>query len=63
MQRKNVKMMLDEWEKSYPNRTEIIFRSLQKIHPSHLFDEQLYDFTGFAQINMKSDEVQHPIDL
>lgn len=63
MQRKNVKMMLDEWEKSYPNRTEIIFRSLQKVHPSHLFDEQLYDFTGFSQINMKSDEVHHPIDL
>lgn len=63
MQRKNVKKMLAEWEQVYPNRTEIIFRSLQKVHPSHLFDPQIYDFSQFAQINTKSDEVSHQMDL
>lgn len=63
MQRKNVKNMLAEWEKIFPHRTEIIFKSLQKVHPSHLFDNELYNFTTFTQINSKSDEVEHQIDL
>jgi tRNA 2-thiocytidine biosynthesis protein TtcA len=63
MQRKNVKNMLAEWEKSYPNRTEIIFNSLQKIHPSHLFDTELYNFSNYEQINTKSQEVSHSVDL
>ncbi|MFN8436977.1 MAG: tRNA 2-thiocytidine(32) synthetase TtcA [Cytophagales bacterium] len=63
MQRKNVKNMLADWENSYPNRTEIIFKSLQKIHPSHLFDTELYDFEQYSQINTKSDNVPHQMDL
>jgi tRNA 2-thiocytidine biosynthesis protein TtcA len=44
MQRKVIKAMMREWEEKYPNRKEIMLTALGKIHPSHLFDKQLYDF-------------------
>ncbi len=46
MQRKIIKKMLQDWEQVYPNRSEIIFTSLQNIHPSHLMDKTLYDFVN-----------------
>ncbi len=44
MQRKIIKQMLADWELKYPNRKEIIYNSLKNIHPSHLFDKDLFDF-------------------
>lgn len=44
MQRKIIKKMLQDWDTQYPSRSEIIFTSLQNIHPSHLMDKGLYDF-------------------
>jgi len=44
LQRKKIKLMLNEWEEEYPGRSEIIFRSLQNSEPSHLLDNKLYDF-------------------
>ena len=49
LQRKVVKRMMDEWEKEFPNRKEVIFTSLKNIHPSHLFDKSIYDFTNFEK--------------
>jgi tRNA 2-thiocytidine biosynthesis protein TtcA len=46
MQRKKVKQMLADWEQTSPGRTELIMRSLQHVVPSHLADDDLFDFKG-----------------
>jgi tRNA 2-thiocytidine biosynthesis protein TtcA len=46
MQRKKVKKMLADWEREAPGRTESIMRSLSNGVPSHLTDNQWYDFTN-----------------
>lgn len=44
LQRQAVKQLLQQWEKAYPGRVENIFRALQNVAPSHLADQQLFDF-------------------
>jgi tRNA 2-thiocytidine biosynthesis protein TtcA len=44
LQRVQVKKMLAEWEKSYPGRTESIFRSIRNVAPSQLADVDLFEF-------------------
>jgi tRNA 2-thiocytidine biosynthesis protein TtcA len=46
LQRKQVKLMLNEWEKRPPGRVENILRSLQSVTPSHLLDRKLFDFAA-----------------
>jgi len=46
LQRAAVKEMLQKWERQSPGRVEQIFRSLQRVRPSHLADRGLYDFEG-----------------
>ena len=46
LQRKQVKLMLHDWQKRFPGRVETLFRSLQNVVPSHLADTGLYDFAG-----------------
>jgi len=46
LQRKQVKLMLVDWEKRFPGRVETLFRSLQNVVPSHLADFRLYDFAA-----------------
>jgi len=46
LQRREIKMMLREWERRYPGRTESIFSSLRDVVPSHLLDPRLHDFGG-----------------
>ncbi len=50
MQRKVIKNMMTKWEEEFPNRTEIIFTALQHIHPSHLFDQTMYDFANLEAL-------------
>jgi Predicted ATPase of the PP-loop superfamily implicated in cell cycle control len=46
LQRTRIKQMLQTWEQEFPGRMETIFRSLQKVSPSHLADSQLFDFAN-----------------
>lgn len=46
LQRKQVRRMLDEWEKQQPGRVENIFGALQNVAPSQLADATLFDFAG-----------------
>lgn len=48
LQRKHIKAMLADWEKSYPGRKNSIFRALQHVAPSHLLDRELYDFAAMG---------------
>ncbi len=46
LQRQVIKEMLQGWDKSHPGRIETMFRSLCNVVPSHLADNQLFDFKG-----------------
>jgi len=44
MQRKEIKKMLNEWERQHPGRLDVLFKSLMNVAPSHLADTNLFDF-------------------
>ncbi|MBL6749153.1 MAG: tRNA 2-thiocytidine(32) synthetase TtcA [Nevskia sp.] len=46
LQRKQVRRMLDDWERQHPGRSEQIFAALQNVAPSQLADRALFDFRG-----------------
>ena len=46
LQRQNIKMMLQDWNKRFPGRIESMFRAIQNVAPSHLADKNLYDFAA-----------------
>lgn len=48
-QRKIIKAMLSDWESRFPGRVESIATSLQNIVPSHLADNNLFDFKRLAR--------------
>jgi tRNA 2-thiocytidine biosynthesis protein TtcA len=50
LQRQVVKDMLTNWERSFPGRSEIIFRALSDVAPSQLLDARLHDFKGLRAI-------------
>jgi len=48
LQRQQVKMILDQWEKNSPGRRQVMFKALTNIRPSHMLDPKLFDFAGLA---------------
>jgi tRNA 2-thiocytidine biosynthesis protein TtcA len=46
LQRRQVTVMLREWEKRFPGRLDSIFNALAKVAPSHLMDRSLFDFAA-----------------
>ena len=46
LQRKQVTLMLREWEKKHPGRIESIFNALGKVEATHLLDRALQDFAA-----------------
>ena len=55
LQRKQVKLMLQDWDKRFPGRTKTLFNALSRITPSHLMDQSLFDFK-----NLVADGVPDP---
>ncbi|PCI67321.1 MAG: tRNA 2-thiocytidine(32) synthetase TtcA [Gammaproteobacteria bacterium] len=51
LQRKQVKIMLRQWEEQYPNRIQTIFRSMSNVAPSHLLDTELFSFADLGSTN------------
>jgi len=51
LQRVKIKEMLREWERNQPGRVDNIFRSLQSIVPSHLADNDCFDFQNLVRMN------------
>lgn len=52
LQRKVIKQMLQQWDKQYPGRIENMARALQSVTPSHLADNNLFDFAGLQTQDM-----------
>jgi len=48
LQRKQVRRMLDDWERQQPGRLETIFRALGHVAPAQLVDRALFDFVGLG---------------
>jgi tRNA 2-thiocytidine biosynthesis protein TtcA len=46
LQRKQVKALLREWEKTFPGRVETMFNALSDVRLSHLMDRSRFDFAG-----------------
>jgi tRNA 2-thiocytidine biosynthesis protein TtcA len=44
LQRQVIKEMLQNWERQHPGRVETIFSALQRVSPSQLADQKLFDF-------------------
>ena len=49
LQRKQVKKMLEQWEKESPGRVETMARALGDIRPSQLADPRLFDFLALGK--------------
>ena len=49
LQRQVIKDMLQNWDKQYHGRSDIIFKSLQNVAPTQLADTNLFDFVGLEQ--------------
>ena len=54
LQRQNIKMMLAQWEKEQPGRSENIFAAICNIAPSQLGDKDLFDFETLQDKQEKS---------
>lgn len=57
LQRKQIKMLLQDWQTRFPGRIENIFRAMQHITPSHLADRELYDFINISHQHADGDVV------
>jgi tRNA 2-thiocytidine biosynthesis protein TtcA len=55
MQRQEMKKLLQSWDKNYPGRLEVMFRSLTNVAPSHLADTQLFDFSSLEEGRLKAE--------
>jgi len=52
LQRKQVRKMMDAWEREHPGRIETIFRGLCNVAPSQLADPKLFDFASLGGANL-----------
>ena len=48
LQRQVIKDMLQNWEKQFPGRLDVIFASIKNVAPSQLADTNLFDFLNLA---------------
>ncbi|MDO8277642.1 MAG: tRNA 2-thiocytidine(32) synthetase TtcA, partial [Burkholderiaceae bacterium] len=62
LQRKQVGLMLQEWEKKHPGRLDNMFNALHKVVPSHLMDGTLHDFKGLKVTGVPSDDGDKAFD-
>lgn len=63
LQRKNIKMMLQDWDRKYPGRIETIFKSIGNVAPSHLTDTKLFDFVSLTQETTEQDTLFDAPDI
>ena len=61
LQRMQVKQMLNGWEAHTPGRSQVMFRALTQVQPSHLADPTAFDFAGLRR---KTEEFEaNPLQL
>ena len=63
LQRKQVKLMLRDWEKKFPGRVETMFNALKDARPSHLLDRSLFDFSSLATTGQAQSDGDQAFDV
>jgi len=48
LKRKEVTRMIAEWDRLYPGRSWNVFGALSRVVPTHLMDQNLFDFSGIT---------------
>jgi len=61
LQRQNIKLMLQQWEKTQPGRVGSIFGAMQNIAPSQLADKKFFDFEQLS-IDRSSERAAYAYD-
>ncbi|RUO55733.1 tRNA 2-thiocytidine(32) synthetase TtcA [Pseudidiomarina homiensis] len=56
LQRKVIKDMLRQWDRQYPGRIESMFTAMQNVVPSHLADNQLFDFKNITADGLANEQ-------
>ncbi len=49
LQRQNIKHMLNDWNKNHPGRIESMFTAMKNVVPSHMCDNELFDFKNITK--------------
>ncbi len=62
LQRQEIKKMLNGWDKQFPGRLEVLFKSITNVAPSHLADTNLFDFKNLEAERQKSKLNQQTVD-
>jgi len=62
LQRKQVGIMLKEWDKKFPGRLDNMLHALQNVVPSHLMDRQLFPFETLVPTGVASDDGDKAFD-
>ena len=62
MQRQEIKRMLNEWDKQFPGRLDVLFKSITNVAPSHLADINLFDFQNLENERAQSKLVERNND-
>lgn len=63
LQRQHIKAMLADWDKQQAGRVLNIFRSMQRVTQSHLFDTDLFDFANLTIASINDlDELDYAFD-
>ena len=62
LQRKQVGLMLKDWEKRFPGRVENMFSALQNVVPSHLMDRSLFPFETIRATGEASEDGDKAFD-
>lgn len=48
LQRKQIKAMLEDWDRKTPGRVDNVFRAMTDVRPAHLADRSLFDFAALG---------------
>ena len=62
LQRQVIKDMLQNWEKKFHGRSDIIFKSLQNVAPTQLADTNLFDFVSLEQNRIQPTAEHNALD-
>jgi len=49
LQRQNIKQMLNDWNTNHPGRIESMFTAMRNVVPSHMCDNNLFDFKNITK--------------
>ncbi len=60
-QRQEIKKMLNGWEKQFPGRLDVLFKSITNVAPSHLADTSLFDFKNLEVDRRESKQLEREL--